>query len=127
MENSDTADIEPASAGTKLSRMGLASLIVAAAAIPLFYVSIHRINSLNENNPDVCLVRDTSFYNTIHTLCAILPAASATLATLSLMRCQRNKTCFAAAIPALAGLLLAVVSFAIYFLVLSALARSHSH
>ena len=58
---------------------------------------------------------------------AIVPAASVTFAILSLMRCRRNKTTFTAAIPAIAGLLLAFVSFTAYFLILLALAHSHSY
>jgi hypothetical protein len=127
VEKSDKNNVETVSVGTKLSRFGLASLIIAVTAIPFYYVSIHRINSLNKNHPDVCVVRDTPFYNTIHTLCAVLPAASVTCAILSLLRCRRSKSRFTAAIPALAGLLLAVASFTIYVLALLALAYDQYH
>lgn len=125
-EKPDTNNIEAVCPGAKTSRLGLVSLVFAVAAIPLFYASIHRIIALHNSSTDICLVRETPFYNTVHTLCAILPAASVTFAILSLIRCRCNKTSFAAAIPALAGFLLAFVSFTAYFLVLLALAHSQS-
>ncbi len=121
-EKLDTSDIESVCLGQKTSRLGLVSLVFAVASMPFFYISIHRITALH----NVCLVRETPFYNIVNTLCVIVPAASVTFAILSLMRCRRNKTGFAAAIPAIAGLLLAFVSFTAYFLVLLALAHSHS-
>jgi hypothetical protein len=122
-EEPDTNNIESVCFGPKTSRLGLVSLVLVVAAIPLFYASIHRIAALHNN---ICLVRETPFYNTVHSLCTILPAASVTFAILSLMRCRRNKASFAAAIPALAGLLLAFASFTAYFFVLLALAHSQS-
>ncbi len=127
IEKSDTDNIKPASVGTKISRFGLASFIIAVTAIPLLYVSVHRIKFLHDNSPVACLVRDTLLYRTIHTLCAVLPAASVIFGVLSLMRCWRNKSRFTAAIPALAGLLLAVASFTIYYLALLALACNRCH
>lgn len=125
-EEPDTNKIESVCLDQKTSRLGLVSLIFAVAAIPLLYASIHRITALHSGSIDICLVRETPFYNTVHTLCAIVPAASVTFAILSLMRCRRNKTTFTAAIPALAGLLLAFASFTAYFLVLLTLAHSQS-
>lgn len=125
-EEPDTNNIESVYLGQKPSRLGLVSLVLAVTAIPFFYTSIHRIVILNSGSLGICLVRETPFYNTVHTLCATLPAASVTFAILSLMCCRRNKTSFAAAIPAIAGLLLAFVSFTAYFLILLALAYSHS-
>ncbi len=125
-EKPDTNNIELVCPGLKTSWMGFVSLVLAVAAIPLFYTSIHRIAALHNGSLGICLVRETPFYNTVNTLCSIVPAASVTFAVLSLIRCRRNKTSFAAAIPALAGLLLAFVSFTAYFLVLVALAHSHS-
>ncbi len=125
-EELDTNNIETVRLGQKTSRMGIVSLVFAVAAIPLLYASIHRITALHSGSIDVCLVRETPFYNTVHTLCSILPAASVIFAILSLMRCRRNKTTFTAAIPALAGLLLAFISFTAYFLILLALAHSQS-
>ncbi|MGD0572042.1 MAG: hypothetical protein ABSB11_03380 [Sedimentisphaerales bacterium] len=125
-EEQETNNIESVCLDQKTSRVGLVSLVLAVAAIPFFYTSIHRIAALHNGSVDVCLVRETPFYNTIHALCSILPAASLTFAILSLIRCRRNRTGFATAIPALAGLLLAFASFTAYFLVLLALAHSRS-
>ncbi|MFH1369824.1 MAG: hypothetical protein ABII09_00830 [Planctomycetota bacterium] len=127
IEKSSINNIEPVPVGRKLSRLGLASLIIAVAVIPLFYVSVHRIDSLNENSAYVCIVEDTPFYNTIHTLCVILPVVSVGFAILSLTRFLRKRIRFASAIPALAGLLLTIASFTIYYLALLALAGGHSH
>lgn len=126
-EKSNTIKIEAVSTGTKRSRLGLTSLIAAVAATPFFFISIHRIHSINEKHPDVCVVRDTAFYNTIHTLCAVLPIAAVILSVLSLMRCRRNKISFIEAIPAIGGMLIAVVSFTIYLLDLLALAYGNFH
>jgi hypothetical protein len=112
--------------GPKTSRMGLISLAFAVIAIPFLYISIHRIAILHNNTLDICIVGETPFYNTIHALCSVLPAASATSAILSLIRCRRNKTAFTAAIPAFAGLLLALVSFTVYLIALLTIAYSHS-
>jgi hypothetical protein len=122
-EKPDINDIEAVCFDSKTSRLGLVSLVFAVVAILFFYTSIHRIAALHNN---VCLVRETPFYNTVNMLCSILPATSVTFAILSLMRCRRNKTSFTAAIPALADLLLAFASFMAYFLILLALAHSQS-
>ncbi len=125
-EKTDTNNIEAVPVGGKFSRFGLASLIIAVAAIPLFYVSFHRIKSLNEKSAYVCIVADTPFYNAIHTLCVILPVVSVGFAAVSFIRLIRKKVRFVSAIPALAGLVIAVVSFAVYYLALLSLADGHS-
>ena len=125
-EKPGTNNIESVRLDQQTIRLGLVSLVFAVAAMPFFYTSIHRIAALHNDSIDICLVRETLFYNTIHSLCAIVPAASVTFAILSLMRCRRNKTSFAAAIPPFVGMLFAFVSFTAYFLVLLALAHSQS-
>jgi len=119
----DTNNIERVCSGLKTKQMGLISLIFAVIAAPFLYISIRRIAFLHH---DICIVRETPFYNTVHALCSILPAASITFAILSLMRCRRNKTVFADAVPALTGLLLSLLSFTVYFLVLLAIVYSRS-
>ena len=75
-EKPDTNNVEVIHAYGKLSRFGLASLVIAAAAIPLFYVSYHRIEELNRKSAYVCIVGDTLFYSVIHTVCVVLPVVS---------------------------------------------------
>lgn len=126
-EKPDTNSVEAVRVGWKLSRFGVASLVIAVAAAPLFYVSYHRIEELNEKSAYVCIVGDTPFYSVIHTVCVVLPVVSFAFAAVSLIRLVRRKVRFASAIPALAGLILTVVSFAVYYLALLALAEGHPH
>jgi hypothetical protein len=127
MEKPDENNIEFVCPGPRMRRLGIVSLVFAVSALPFFYISINRIIALHSPTIETCLMRETPFYNTIHTLCAILPATSVTFAILSLMRCRRNKTAFAAAASALAGLLLAFASFSAYFIALLTLAHSYSN
>ncbi len=122
----DTNKSEVVCVSPKTRLMGLISLAFEVVSIPFLYISIHRITVLNNGSLGVCFVRDTSFYNTVHALCSVLPAASVTFAILSLIRCRRNKTTFAAAIPAFAGLLLALASFTVYFIALLTIAYGRS-
>ena len=103
--------------------LGFASIISAAAAIPLLFTSINRISSLQK--AEICLIRETTFYKTVDTAGSVLPFVSVMFGALSLVRCLRNKKRLTSAIPAVIGLIIAVTAFSIYFLALSALAYNY--
>jgi hypothetical protein len=105
--------------------LGFASIISAVAAIPLLFMSINRISSLQK--AEVCLIRETTFYKTIDTAGSVLPFVSVMFGVLSIVHCRRNKKRFTSAIPAFIGLIIAVTAFSVYFLALSALAEHHLH
>ena len=105
--------------------LGFASIISAAAAIPLLYTSINRISSLQK--AQVCLIRETMFYKTVDTAGSILPFVSVMFGVLSLVRCRRNKKRLTYAIPAVIGLIIAVTAFSVYFFALSALAEHNPY
>ena len=102
--------------------LGFTSIIFALAAIPFLFISVYRVYALQK--AEVCLVRETPFYITVDTLCSVLPCVSVVSGVLSLIRWRRNKMRFPSAIPALAGIMLAITAFSIYFLALLVLARS---
>ena len=103
--------------------LGFASIISAAAAIPLLFMSINRISSLQK--AQVCLIRETTFYKTVDTAGSVLPFVSVMFGVLSLIRCRQNKKRLTSAIPAFIGLIIAVTAFSVYFFALSALAEHH--
>jgi hypothetical protein len=105
--------------------LGFASVISAAAAIPLLFTSINRISSLQK--AEVCLIRETTFYTTVDTAGSVLPFMSVMFGVLSLVRCRQSKKRFTSAIPAFIGLIIAVTAFSVYFLALSALAENNPY
>ena len=120
-ERSDTNFAELNRKSTE--RLGFTSIIFVLAAIPLLFISIHRVYALQK--AEVCLVRETLFYRTVDTLCFVLPCVSVISGVLSLIRYRRNKMRFSSAIPALAGTMLAIMAFSIYFLALLVLSRGN--
>ncbi len=105
----------------KISHLAVASLAIAAAAIPFMFISVQRIKTLQSSQ--TCLIKETPFYRTVDTAGSILPAVSVIFGILSLIRYWRHRSPFLAEIPALAGIILAVTSYTVYFLALLALAE----
>ncbi|MBN2019029.1 MAG: hypothetical protein JW749_02255 [Sedimentisphaerales bacterium] len=106
----------------KIKRLGFISIISAVAAIPLLFISVHRVYALQK--AEVCLARETTLYRTVDAIGSVLPFISVIFGVLSLIRFIRNKTRFTSAIPALAGIALAAAVFSAYFLALTALAEN---
>jgi uncharacterized protein (DUF697 family) len=105
--------------------LGFASIISAVAAIPLLFMSINRISSLQK--AQVCLIRETTFYKTVDTAGSVLPFVSVMFGVFSLVRCRQNKKRLTSAIPAFIGLIIAVTAFIAYFFALSALAYNYPY
>jgi uncharacterized protein (DUF697 family) len=115
--------IFPALTYDSIKCFGFASIISAVVAIPLLFTSINRISSLQK--AEVCLIRETTFYNTIDTAGSVLPFVSVMFGVLSLVSCRRNQKRFISAIPAFIGLITAVTAFSVYFFALMALAENN--
>jgi hypothetical protein len=117
---SDTIVVKPSHSGVIF--LGAVSIFFAIATIPFLFISVHRVYTLQKS--EACLVREKPFYVTIDTLCSVLPSVSLISGVLSLFRFRRKRMHFATVIPALAGIVISITAFSIYFLVLLSLARN---
>jgi hypothetical protein len=112
---------------SRISRLAFASLILSLHAVPMLYMSFHRVEALHERALYVCIVIvEKPAYTILHNLCAIAPAVSVILGILALLRIHRSGVKLRGTIAAAAGIIISLGSLAIYWFSLTGLSE-HVH
>ncbi len=100
----------------QVSYTAVLSLILSVLSIPVIYMSIHKIETIHHRALYSCIiVSETPVYTVVHNLCSVLPTVSIIFGILALMRiaCSRGKLC--GKFFAIAGPVVSVVSFVVYW------------
>ena len=100
----------------QVSYTAVLSLILSILAIPLIYMSVHKIEAIHHLSLYACIiVSETPVYTVVHNLCSILPTLSVIFGILSLIRIAHSRGKLYGKFFAIAGLVVSVVSFVIYW------------
>ncbi|MHC4266558.1 MAG: hypothetical protein ACYSUK_11610 [Planctomycetota bacterium] len=94
--------------------------------MPIAYISIHRIETVQSPSFPVCLVRETPLYITIHNLSAIIPAIAILTGLLALLRIIKSRKIRFDFALAFAGIAVSVITLTIYWFELNHLSE-HLH
>ena len=106
----------------RVSYTAVLSLILSVLSIPVIYMSVHKIETIHHRALYSCIiVSETPVYTVVHNLCSILPTVSIIFGILALMRIARSRGKLCGKFLAIAGMVISVVSFVVYWQLLAQL------